>query len=120
MKTIKLRVGKEEIFLDQMKQPVILKTVDLLTNVINQPKEGGLSVSEMMQRLRILSLIETQRKMFELPTEMLLKDIPEEYYKKTAQIKIEDEDYRVLSELVKNFRWGLIANFIVSFVNSFE
>jgi len=118
MKTVKLTIAKE--YVAQAGGEVILSTYELLKMVINYPKEGGYKVEEMMERLRVLNIVETKKNAFKIDEKKKIEDYPKEFFDTTESIKLEDADYDKLKEWVKNMKWGIMANFIVKFHDQFK
>ena len=73
----------------------VLNYAELAKLCVNQPKQGGYTVTDMQQRLRILDKLD----------------------KKGDVIEIEDADFEVLKPLVKNMKWAIIHKDLVDFVN---
>jgi hypothetical protein len=123
MKSIKLKVAKENITFrtpqGSVRQEVIVNTAQIIFDVVNEPV-NGFRVSEMMQRIRIAEPVEKFIKQFELPADMLAKDIPEDYFKKTFTLKLEDEDYAALKTWCENFEFHVVSKFIAAFVNELK
>lgn len=106
MKSIILK-RVEEVVMATIKETtqsakVEIATIDLLKIAINTPVQGGYSVSEMSQRIRLLDAVEKAEK------------------EKATEIQFEDKDYEYLSILVKSTKWGIISRTIVEFVQEFD
>lgn len=105
MKTLKLKVGKEE----HVGRPTFITTYDLLRTAINNPEQGGFDVEEMMKRLRLLEKVDQFKDKFTIKDgeftdeKLLLEDT----------LELEDSDYEKLKELVKKMKWGIVSKFIV-------
>ena len=70
----------------------------VITMIINSPPREGLSISDMRKRIKILDLLE----------------------KSDEILEIEDEYYKLLQGLVKNFKWMQIDKNIIEFCSDFE
>lgn len=119
MKTVKLKIGKEEPIDGQIQ---ILTTYGLLKGAINYvtPNSGGLNVEEMMKRLKLLGEVEKHKETFNLAIRMDDKIAIENTLKIEAEMQLEDADYEHLKLLVKNCQWSVISQFIVDLVKSFD
>jgi hypothetical protein len=101
MKTIKLTTSKELV----NEQETIFSTYHLLKMVINNPSEKGFDVDEMMQRLKIMSVLDQHKDLF--------KDLNENNLNVEAEVSFEDADYKKLQELYKQMKWAVISQTIV-------
>lgn len=123
MKSIELKAVKEIATIKHpqgtSRREIILNSAQILFDVVNEPVEG-FNVKKMMQRLRIAEPLEKAIKNFELPADMLMIEIPEEYFKKIYTVELDDEDYHELKKLCENFEFGFVSKFIVELVNSFN
>ncbi|MFY7935845.1 MAG: hypothetical protein ACOVOQ_00600 [Flavobacterium sp.] len=101
MKTIKLTTSKELV----NEQETIFSTYHLLKMVINNPSEKGFDVDEMMQRLKIMSVLDQHKDLF--------KDLNENNLNVEAEVSFEDADYKKLQELYRQMKWAVISQTIV-------
>ena len=110
MKTIKLKIYKEEIG----GRPTFLTTYDLLKSAVNNPPQGGFSVEEMKTRLRILGLLDKHKSVFDI------KDgqFKEEMLSIEADMDIEDADYNKLKSLFNDMKWGIVSTSILEISDS--
>ena len=111
MKTVKLKVIKENIG----GRDTILTTYDLLKSTINNPKEGGFNVDEMIKRLRLLEKLDAHKEIFTIEEANLENSLAI-----TAELSLEDADYNDLKELLKGMKWGVISQAIVDLTNEFK
>lgn len=101
MKTIKLTANKE--FLND--QETIFSTYHLLKMAINNPSEKGFDVDEMMQRLKIMSVLDEHKDKF--------NDLKEDNLDVQAEVSFEDADFKKLQELYRQMKWAVISQTIV-------
>ena len=101
MKTIKLKANKELI----NDQETIFSTYHLLKMAINNPSEKGFDVDEMMQRLKIMSVLDEHKDKF--------NDLKEDNLDVQAEVSFEDADFKKLQELYRNMKWAVISQTIV-------
>lgn len=97
MKQIDLKTTQE---IGRDGNAITLRTADLIAIAVNNAPAGGYNVSQMMDRLKILSKIEK---------------LPEE----AVELSLEDAEYTNLGVWVKDVKWGILSQFIVDFVQSF-
>lgn len=102
MKTIELKKVKEKVVVNNSQQEAEIKTIDLLKVAINAPSQGGYSVSEMSQRLKLLDVVDQAEKSNE------------------DKVSFEDSDFEVLKKLVKDTKWAIISRTVVDFVTEFD
>lgn len=100
MKTVELKTQQEEIHVAGKKQLVQLSTAELIIMAINCPKQGGFTIDDMTERLRIKDALD--------------KNTDEQV------LTLEDNDFKNLSKLVKECRWNFISGFTLEFINSFK
>lgn len=101
MKTIKLTAQKETI----NDQETIFSTYHLLKMAINNPSEKGFDVDEMMQRLKIMAVLDQHKEAF--------KDLKEDNLNVEAEASFEDADFKKLQELYRQMKWAVISQTIV-------
>ena len=101
MKTIKLTAQKETI----NDQETIFSTYHLLKMAINNPSEKGFDVDEMMQRLKIMSVLDEHKDKF--------NDLKEDNLNVQAEVSFEDADFKKLQELYRQMKWAVISQTIV-------
>lgn len=101
MKTIKLTANKEVV----NEQETIFSTYHLLKMVINNPSEKGFDVDEMMQRLKIMAVLDEHKDLF--------KELKENNLNVKAEAKFEDADFKKLQELYRQMKWAVISQTIV-------
>jgi hypothetical protein len=104
MKSIDLKVGKEEINGRQ----TVLTTYDLLRISVNNGEQGGFNVDEMMKRLRILEALDKHKDMFSLK-----EGAEESYLNNSETLHLEDSDFQKLKELFNQTKWSVVSKFIV-------
>ena len=101
MKTIKLTANKEQL----NDTETIFSTYHLLKMAINNPSEKGFDVDEMMQRLKIMAVLDTHKETF--------KDLKEDNLDVQVEVSFEDADFKKLQELYRNMKWAVISQTIV-------
>lgn len=101
MKTIKLKANKETI----NDQETIFSTYHLLKMAINNPSEKGFDVDEMMQRIKIMAVLDAHKETF--------KDLNEDNYNVEVEVSFEDADFKKLQEIYKSMKWAVISQTIV-------
>lgn len=101
MKTIKLKANKELI----NDQETIFSTYHLLKMAINNPSEKGFDVDEMMQRLKIMAVLDAHKETF--------KDLKEDNLNVEVEVSFEDADFKKLQELYRQMKWAVISQTIV-------
>lgn len=110
MKTIKLKVYKEEIG----GRPTFLTTYDLLKTAINQQPQGGFSIDEMQVRLRLLGIIDAHKQMFDIKE----GEFTDELLEREVEVNFEDADFDKLKTLYRETKWGAVSSTIVEVSNS--
>lgn len=105
MKSIDLKVGKEEINGRQ----TILTTYDLLRISINGSEQGGFNVDEMQKRLRVLEALDKFKEIFSFKE----SDNEEIYLNASETLNLEDSDFQKLKELFNQTKWSVVSKFIV-------
>jgi len=110
MKTIKLKVYKENI----QGKDMFLTTYDLLKSAVNQPTQEGFSVEDMKKRIRLLSVLDKHKSMFEIAE----KDFNDDKLNLEADLEIEDADYEILKGLFKEMKWGAVSQSILEIHDS--
>ena len=101
MKTIKLKANKETI----NDQETIFSTYHLLKMAINHPSEKGFDVDEMMQRLKIMSVLDAHKEAF--------KELKEDNLNVEIEVSFEDADFKKLQDIYKQMKWAVISQTIV-------
>lgn len=101
MKTIKLTANKETI----NDQETIFSTYHLLKMAINNPSEKGFDVDEMMQRLKIMEVLDHYKEAF--------KDLKEDNLNVEIEVSFEDADFKKLQDIYKQMKWAVISQTIV-------
>ena len=101
MKTIKLTAQKETI----NDQETIFSTYHLLKMAINNPSEKGFDVDEMMQRLKIMAVLDQHKDKF--------SDLNEDNIGIEAEASFEDADFKKLQELYRQMKWAVISQTII-------
>jgi hypothetical protein len=112
MKSIELKVAKENIG----GRDTFLTSYDLLKSVINSPTKEGLSVAEMMQRLRLLDKVDAHKGLFDINSE----DFNDSMLDRTAKLELEDSDFSKLKELFEGMKWGVVSKTIVELSKEFD
>lgn len=102
MKTVQLKTVSERLNINNQIIETEIKYTDLMKLAINSPVQGGYSVSEMSQRIRLMDTIEKAEKTA------------------VTEIQFEDTDYAVLAKLMKDAKWSVISKAIVEFVQEFD
>lgn len=102
MKTIELKKVSEKLIVNNAQVETEIKTIDLLKVAINAPAQGGYSVSEMSQRLRLFDAVDQAEK------------------NNDGKVAFEDSDFEALKKLVKDTKWSVVSRSVVDFVNEFD
>lgn len=102
MKTIEFKSTKEKLTVGGREQELDITTVDLLKTAINNPVQGGYSVSDMLLRLKLLDLVTKE------------SDLGEK------SVQIEDADFAQLGRIVKETKWAVLSKTILEFVKLFD
>jgi hypothetical protein len=102
MKTIQLKTTEEVVIQNNQQIKTEIKTIELLKVALNSPVQGGYTVSDMAQRIKILDNIEKADKA------------------NSTEFQLEDTDYQALATLVRDTKWSVISRTIVNFVNEFD
>lgn len=112
MKSVKLKVSKEEIG----GRLTFMTTYDLLKSAVNNPEQGGFNVDEMMKRLRILQEIEKYKEKFSIKE----ADFTDDKLLLEDTLLLEDSDFDKLKELFNATKWGVVSKFIVDLHNELK
>lgn len=102
MKTLDLKKVSEKLVANNQLIETEIAYIDLLKIAINSPSQGGYSVSEMAQRIRLLDTVETAEKVG------------------ANSVSFEDSDYQALAKLMKEAKWSVLSRTIVEFVSQFD
>lgn len=105
MKTIKLKVYKEEIG----GKPIFLTTYDMLKTAINNPPQGGFSVEEMRTRIRLMGVLDKHKHLFDIKE----GEFNDALLNIEADVDIEDADYTKLKSLFDEMKWGIVSKSIL-------
>ncbi len=89
---------------------------ELLRIAINTTPQQGYSIEEMQKRLRLIAKLEEHKDLFGIEE----KDFNDAMLERQAELKLEDSDYQKLKELVKEAKWGIIAQSIVELSSQFD
>jgi hypothetical protein len=76
-----------------------LSTLDLIKSVLEQRPPDGFTVDEMRKRIKILDKIEASGE-------------------GSTVIEFDDQEFALISQLTKTFKWGLLDKFIIEFADS--
>ena len=112
MKSINLKIKKENIGGRDM----FFSFYELLKSVINNPVQGGFSVEEMQQRIRLMNKVKEHQADFDIKE----SEFNDSMLNRTAVLELEDADYEKLKQLVNDMRWGVVAESIVEFSEEFK
>lgn len=96
MKSIELKSTKEAL---PSGQEIELSTQQLIKTAVNNTPQGGFTATDMLDRLRILEVLEKA---------------------KGKKLDLEDSDFKKLGEFVKITKWAFISRFITEFDNQFR
>lgn len=102
MKTLELKKVEETVVVNNQQVKTEIQTSDLLKIAINSPVQGGYTVTEMAQRLKMLDIVDKAEK------------------SNAIVVDFEDADFTVLAKLVKDTKWNVISRTIVDFVSEFD
>ena len=105
MKTIELKVGKEEINGKQ----TFFTTWDVLKMAVNNPEQGGFNVEEMMKRLKLLEKLDEHKDLFFINE----GEFTDDRLERKATFELEDSDYEKLKMLFSQVKWTVVSKFIV-------
>lgn len=100
MKTIKLKKVEEVIIHNNQEVKTEIKYSELLRVAINNPAQGGYTVSDMAQRIKLLDVVSKAEG--------------------SEEVSFEDTDFITLKNLVKETKWSIISKTIVDFVNELD
>lgn len=95
MRTINLTITKE----NHNGKDIEVKTTDLIKACVNNVPQGGLSISEMIKRIRIMDLVNSAS---------------------GPEIQIEDADFDNLKIYMNAMKWTVVSKAIVEFSNQFK
>lgn len=102
MKTVSLIKAAEKIIVNGKELDVDISTTELLRTIINNPVQGGFSVSEMMNRLKLLEIVEDGEK------------------NNKPEIQFEDSDFTLLGKLAQETKWNILSKTIIAFTKQFN
>jgi hypothetical protein len=105
MKTIELKVGKEEINGKQ----TFFTTWDVLKMAVNNPEQGGFNVEEMMKRLRLLEKLDEHKDTFFIQE----GEFTDDRLERKAILELEDTDFEKLKTLFSQVKWTVVSKFII-------
>lgn len=105
MKSVELKVGKEEI----NGKPTFFTTWDILKMSVNNPEQGGFNVEEMMKRLRLLEKLDEHKDTFFIKE----GEFTDDKLELKTTLELEDSDYEKLKNLFSQVKWGVVSKFIV-------
>lgn len=109
MKSLVLKFGKEVI----NEKETFFSTLSLLKAAVNNiTQQGGISVSEMSNRIRILDILNKH-------PECDVEDgkFEERHLLLRKEIQLEDADYESLKKLYSEVKWKVVCRFIVELSN---
>lgn len=112
MKSINLKIKKENI----QGRDMFFSYYELLKSVINNPVQGGFTVDEMQQRIRLMNKVKEYQADFDIKE----TEFNDSMLSKTAILELEDADYEKLKQLVKEMRWGVVAESLIEFSDEFK
>lgn len=143
MKSIDLKCACEEIYFEQISkfEKSYFTTVKLLIELVNSrpsPNSGGYSPEEIGHRISITKKLRSFEKEFELPKTVVKKidnkeetvdfktldDLPAEFLSRKKVLKLEDEEYALIKEIIeernKNKNWGIVSEFLLNTIKQFK
>jgi hypothetical protein len=112
MKSIKLKIKKEKVANREM----FFSFYELIKIAVNNTPQGGYSIDEMQKRLRILNELETHKELFDIEE----SKFEDSMLVREAELNLEDSDFIKLKELVKDCKWGILAQSIIELNEQFE
>lgn len=101
MKTIKLTSGTETIYPNGQPQKLKYSTKDYLRVIANAPIGQGFTADDIRKRIDLLNKID------KIPAD-------------AEVFKMQDADYELVKNTIKDFRWGVVANSIIQFTELFK
>lgn len=78
-----------------------LNTKNLIISALENPTEGGFSVTEMRNRLKVMDKVHTLNE-------------------ESTVLELEDAEFDTLKSAVKQVKWAILDKFIVEFEDSFN
>lgn len=81
------------------KENQALTTLDLIRSVLNERPQEGFSVDEMRKRFKVLDKVD-------------------ELHVDSTVLELSEGEFQVLSQLTKNYKWGMLDKFILEFADS--
>ena len=102
MRKIELKKVEETVLINNKQIKTEISYSDLLKVAINAPAQGGYSVSEMSQRLKLFDAVDQAEK------------------NNDGKVAFEDSDFEALKKLVKDTKWSVVSRSVVDFVNEFD
>ena len=95
-----------------------LTSWDLLVSAVKNtnPQQGGISVDEMVKRMRLLKELDKHKPMFDIQPE----DFKDSCLELEADLELEDSDYTKLKDLFKEMKWGVVSSSIVEISESLK
>lgn len=78
-----------------------LNTKNLIISALENPTEGGFSVTEMRNRLKVMDKIDALNE-------------------ESTVLELEDAEFDTLKGAVKQVKWAILDKFIVEFEDSFN
>jgi len=100
MKSIQLKTVKEKVLFNSAEIEQEFKTIELIKQAVNFTPPGGFNASDMINRIRILDLLDSANS--------------------AENLALEDADYENLKKYVKETKWGVVSKTIVEFIKEFE
>lgn len=96
MKTVQLKSTKETL---PSGQEIEITTEQLIKTACNNSPQGGFTATDMMDRIKILDLLDKAEQ---------------------GKLELEDADHKKLGEFVKATKWAFISRFITEFDAQFR
>ena len=117
MRELRCEVKREEVydFATNTYKVIVLTTIELLRDVINQPPPNGFDTEEMIFRLKMRGIIDNALPKFKYDKTADASTLDEAFFNTTLVIEIEDSDYTKISSLVAIHRWAIPAQFLIDF-----
>lgn len=78
-----------------------LNTKNLIISALENPTEGGFSVTEMRNRLKVMDKVDALNE-------------------ESTVLELEDAEFETVKNAVKQVKWAILDKFIVEFEDSFN
>jgi hypothetical protein len=100
MKELKFKREKETIFVNGQYMEVEIATTNIIRNIIHQPKEGGYTIKDIRDRLKIIEYLDKVDE------------------NKLDSTYIDHDSYELIRNLAKTSKWDVVSKSVIYFINS--